>query len=118
MTIFDDFDLDTKKKLVVIWKSMSMEDKDHFINEIALALSVWGSDERGKGIAVGIIRNMLVDGSKNLADFGLYLEYLDESEFSGKEQKFQKAMAVLDGYRFKHGLPSEPSKEFAFNTNS
>lgn len=116
MTVFEDFELETKKKLVVIWKSMNAQDRDHFINQVALALSVWGSDEKGKGIATEIIRNMLVDGSKNLADFALYLEFLDESSLKGKEPQFKKAMAVLEGYRFKHGLPSEPSKEFLFNS--
>ncbi len=115
-TVFDDFNTETKKKLVVIWKAMDGQDRDHFINEVALALSVWGSDDKGKQLAVEIIRNMLVDGSKNLADFGLYLEFLEENAVKGKEDKFRKAMAVLEGYRFKHGLPSEPSREFLFNS--
>ncbi|VVB98527.1 Uncharacterised protein [uncultured archaeon] len=116
-TVFDDFDMETKKKLVVIWKTMDEQDRDHFINQVALSLSVWGSDEKGKDIAVEIIRNMLVDGSKNLADFGLYLEFIDSDELNGKADKFKKAVAVLDGYRFKHGLPSEPNKEFIFNSS-
>ncbi len=114
-TVFDDFDLETKKKLVVIWKAMGEQDKDHFINQVALALSVWGSDEKGKKIAVEIIGNMLEDGSRNLADFGLYLEFLDVESTSGMEGKFKKAIAVLENYRFKHGLPSEPTREFILN---
>ncbi len=115
MTIFENFELNTKKKLVVIWKSMDAQDRDHFINQVALALSVWGSDEKGKNIAVEIIKNMLLDGSKNLADFALYLEFLDEDLFKNKEDKFKKAMVVLENYRFRQGLPSEPSKGFLFN---
>ncbi len=112
MNIFDGFDADMKRKLVVIWKSMSAEDRDHFINQMALSLSVWGSDDRGTKIAVELVKNLLEDGSKNLADFGLYLEYLDERMLSSKEQKYKKAMNMLDDYRFKHALPSEPAKEF------
>jgi hypothetical protein len=32
-----------KSRIVDIWKAMSESDKAHFINQVALALSVWGS---------------------------------------------------------------------------
>ncbi|MEW6529150.1 MAG: hypothetical protein AB1391_04630 [Candidatus Micrarchaeota archaeon] len=112
MALFEDFELNVKKKLVAIWKSMDAKDKDHFINQAALALSIWGNDEKGKDIVVEIIKNMLLDGSKNLADFALYLEFLDEDLIKNKEDKLKKAMSLLENYRFKHGLPSEPSKDF------
>lgn len=112
MTIFEDFNLETKKKLVVIWKSMDAPEHEHFINQVALGISIWGSDEKGKEIAVQIIKNMLIDGSKNLADFGIYLEFLDEDYIKGREEKFKKAMTLLESYRFRHDLPSEPSKQF------
>ncbi|MDD5337137.1 MAG: hypothetical protein PHS02_01505 [Candidatus ainarchaeum sp.] len=112
MVFFDQVSTEAKKKLGIIWKSMSQEDKEHFINQVALALSVLGSDEKGKKLVVELLGNMLEDGSRNLADVGLYLEFLDEAELKGKEDKFKKAQAMLESYRFKHDLPSEPSKEF------
>ncbi len=113
--LFEGFDLPTKKRLVVIWKAMDEEDRDHFINEVALLLSVIGSDEHGKKVVEQLVHNMLEDGSKNLADFGLYLEFLDERMIGAKADRFKKASAVLDSYRFKHGLSSEPTKDFSFN---
>lgn len=114
MALFEDFGADEKKKLVAIWKAMRPADKEHFINQCAIGLSVWGSDERGKKVIASLISNMLEDGSKNLADIGLYLEFLDEGEIKGMEEKFRKAMSLIDSYRFKHDLPSEPAKDFIF----
>ncbi|MBU0586891.1 hypothetical protein KJ780_05245 [Candidatus Micrarchaeota archaeon] len=110
MNIFSDFKVPEKKKLISIWKKMGPKDQDHFINQVALALSVWGSDEKGKKILVQIIDNMIQDGSSNLADFGLYPEFLDEDLIGKKSEKVQRAMNILESYRFKHGLPSEPNK--------
>ncbi|MFA5077365.1 MAG: hypothetical protein WC488_02980 [Candidatus Micrarchaeia archaeon] len=115
MALFDDFESEAKKKLGAIWKAMSQEDREHFINQVALALSVVGSDEKGKKLMAGLLGNMLEDGSRNLADVGLYLEFVDEAELKGKEDKFRKAQSMLENYRFKHDLPSEPSKEFFSN---
>lgn len=115
MSLFEDFGPEEKKRIVEIWKAMSPQDREHFINQAAIGLSVWGSDDKGKNIITNLIRNMLEDGSKNLADFGLYLEFLDEKIISGKEERFRKAIALIDSYRFKHDLPSEPNKDFIFN---
>ncbi len=115
MLIFENFELGIKKKLVVIWKAMNESDRSHFINQVALALSVLGNDEKGKKIAEELVLNMLEDGSKNLSDFGLYLEFLGEKTISGKEEKVAKVSSLVESYRFKHGLPSEPAREFIFN---
>ena len=112
MGFFDDFDQVSRKQLSAIWKGMAPADKEHFINQVSLALSVWGSDDKGKEIAVTLVSNMLEDGSKNLADFGLYPEFLDEKESEGRADKIRRASAILENYRFKHDLPSEPSKDF------
>lgn len=118
MNVFADFEAGAKKTLVAIWNAMDKSDRDHFINQVALALSIWGADERGKKIVIQIIRNMLGDGSKNLADFGLYVEFLDEDVVGTKSDKVKRVISVLESYRFKHDLPSEPSKDFLSNENS
>ena len=112
INVFDNFDQETKKKLVVIWKSMEDGDQEHFINQVALCLSIWGSDEKGKQIAVDTVRALLDDGSKNLADFGIYAGQAGKTGAGEKTGQFKKAAGLLESYRFKHDLPSEPSKSF------
>lgn len=113
MAIFEDIDAETKKKLVIIWKTMSKQDRDHFINQVALTLTILNDVEKGKKLIFEILHNMLEDGSKNLADIGLYFEFLDEDTV--KEIHLKKILSVMGNYRFKQGLPSEPNKEFLFN---
>lgn len=48
MVSLDLLDEKRKGKILGTWKKMSESDKAHFINQVALALSVWGSDQKGK----------------------------------------------------------------------
>lgn len=115
MVSLDFLDDSSKGRIVGIWKSMSESDKAHFINQVALALSVWGSDEKGKRIVVEILRLMTNNGTSTLADFGLYVErVLGNSEVMGLDEKVKRASIIIEGYRIKNALPSEPHKELEF----
>ena len=101
-----------KAKIVDRWKLMSETDKAHFINQVALALSVWGSDDKGRELVVEVLQYMSQNGTSTLADFGIYVEKLLESKSgAGRIAKIKRASLILDGYRIKHSLPSEPHRE-------
>lgn len=101
-----------KEHIITIWKGMSDIDKGHFINQVALALSVWGSDEKGKRLVVDVLRLMTTNGTSTLADFGLYVEKaLKLEEAVGLSSKIKRASIIIEGYRIKNALPSEPHKE-------
>ncbi|MBI5227462.1 hypothetical protein HY988_02635 [Candidatus Micrarchaeota archaeon] len=105
----------SKEKILTEWKGMSDSDKAHFINQVALVLSVWGSDEKGKASVIEVLRAMTTNGSDTLADFGLYIEkILGSSAARGIEDKIRRAAFIVDGYRIKNGLPSEPHKNLDF----
>lgn len=113
--VLDFLDDESKARIVGIWKSMSESDKAHFINQVALALSVWGSDEKGRRVVVEILHLMTNNGTSTLADFGLYVEKaigLKESE--GISDKIKRASIIIEGYRIKNALPSEPHRELEF----
>jgi hypothetical protein len=114
MGAFDKVSGEAKKAMVAIWKTMNPEDKMHFVNQVALALCIWGDDEKGKEMVALILEKLVEDGSKNLADFGLYIEWFmksgGEEIYKTKAEKAKRAALVIDGYRIKHGLPSEPQK--------
>jgi hypothetical protein len=112
MVSLDFLDDECKAKIVSIWKSMSESDKAHFINQVALALSIWGSDEKGKRVVVEVLKNMSHNGTNTLADFGLYVEQvLGAKEASGLNDKIKRAALIIEGYRIKNSLPSEPHRE-------
>jgi hypothetical protein len=100
---------DSKDKIVTIWKRMSEGDKAHFINQVALALSIWGSDRKGKRLVVEVLRFMTDDGTTTLADFGLYIEKLLEAkEASEVANEVKRASVIILGYRIKNSMSSEP----------
>jgi len=108
----DFIDEENKERILVTWKRMSESDKAHFINQVALAMSIWGSDKKGKRLVVEILRIMAEDGTKTLADFGLYLEKaLDLEEASGLDENIKRASLIIEGYRIKNALSSEPHRE-------
>ncbi len=112
MVSLDFIDEKNKTKILQTWKAMSEADKGHFINQVALALSIWGSDEKGKMLVVEILRLMSTNGSSTLADFGLYIEDLLKSkEASEIDDQIKRAALIIEGYRIKHALPSEPHRE-------
>ena len=112
MDVFENVDDEVKSRIIERWKTMSESDKTHFINQVSLALSVWGSDEQGKQLVVDILRAMVSNGSSTLADFGLYAEKTLQSINDGVlKAKIRRASLILDGYRIKNSLPSEPHKE-------
>jgi hypothetical protein len=115
MVDLDFMDEASKTRIISIWKAMSETDKAHFINQVALGLSVWGSDERGKRLVVEILRVMTMNGTHTLADFGLYVENVTGSkEASGIDDKVRRASLIIDGYRIKNSLSSEPHRELDF----
>ncbi len=113
MDVFQNVDSATKSLIVERWKHMSEIDKTHFINQVSLALSVWGSDDAGRRIVVDVLKEMVSNGSSTLADFGLYVDkFFDENKVEGEiKPKVKRASLILDGYRIKNALPSEPHKE-------
>ena len=112
MAALDFLDEENKARIVELWKDMSESDKAHFINQVALALSIWGSDEKGKKMVLEVLRLMTNNGTSTLADFGLYVEKaLASKESAGLEDKIKRAAVIIEGYRIKNALPSEPHRE-------
>lgn len=110
MGVFEDVDEDTKKKIVKVWEKMSEKDRDFFVDQVALGLSIWGSDETGKSFIAKILTKMVEDGSENLSDFGLYVETILE-EANKREEKVRKAGIIIEDYRLRNALSSVPHKE-------
>ncbi len=102
----EDLPAETKDKIVKIWKTMNESNKMHFINQMALALSVWGSDENGKKKVLEVIDAMVSDGSETLSDFGLYISKGVKS--IGDKEK--RANRIIEDYRLKYDLPTFPTK--------
>ena len=113
MGVFEDVDDATKKKIVKVWGTMDEKNKDFFVDQVALAMSIWGSDEAGKAMVAKILSRMVEDGSENLSDFGLYLETVLE-EAGKREDKVRKAGIIIDDYRMRNALSSVPHKEIGF----
>jgi len=112
MVSLDFLDDEAKNRILTTWKSMTESDKAHFINQVALALSVWGSDEKGKRLVVEVLRLMTNNGTQTLADFGLYIDIVTGSkEANGLEEKIKRAATIIEGYRIKNALSSEPHRE-------
>jgi len=112
MADMDIMDEENKEQIIETWKNMSEGDKAHFINQVALALSVWGSSTKGKKLVVDILKTMTSDGTQTLADFGLYiekaLEHIDDEELN---QKIERASLIIEGYRIKNSMSSVPHLE-------
>ena len=112
--MFNDFSDDAKAEIIGKWQTMSETDKAHFINQVALALSVWGSDERGRTLVVEVLRHMNKSGTNTLADFGIFVDRLMKSKSAaGRVSKVRRASLILEGYRIKHSLSSEPHLEIS-----
>jgi len=115
MVSLDFLDEHGKKRVVEIWRGMSETDKTHFINQVAIALSVWGSDERGRRMVVEILKLMTANGTSTLADFGLYVDRaMGIREAEGLNDKIRRASLIIEGYRIKNALSSEPHHELNF----
>jgi len=112
--MFDFISDEAKAKVLDKWRLMSETDKAHFINQVAIALSIWGSDEKGKKLVVEVLKFMTENGTSTLADFGIYTEkLLSIKAVSGRETKIKRASLILEGYRIKHSLPSEPHRDIS-----
>ena len=112
MVFLDVLDQASESRILAVWKNMSESDKAHFINQVALALSVWGSDERGKRMVVQILRMMTENGTQTLADFGLYVERaMGLKEAASLDSKVKRASIIIEGYRIKNSLSSEPHRD-------
>jgi hypothetical protein len=115
MEAFEILNEASRAKIVGIWKAMNESDKGHFINQVALALSVWGSEEKGRRIVIGILNIMCSNGTDTLADFGLYVEKaLTLPDAAGLADRLKRAAVIIEGYRIRNGLPSEPHHELEF----
>jgi len=109
LEILDD---ENKERIINVWRGMSESDRAHFINQVALALSVWGSDSKGKRLVIEILRMMTEDGTGTLADFGLYVEKaLGVSGSADIKEKVRRASLIIEGYRIKNAMSSEPHLE-------
>jgi hypothetical protein len=112
MIPLDVLDDRAKEKVLTTWQDMTESDKAHFINQVALALSVWGSDERGRMAVVEVLRVMVTSGTRTLADFGLYVDRISGSkEAAGIDGKIRRAALIIEGYRAKNAMSSEPHRE-------
>ncbi len=112
MVELDFFDDETKERVLGTWKKMKEEDKGHFINQVSLALSIWGSDERGKMLVLEILKHMIMNGSMNLADFGLYINKMQAHRIAAdRKTKVKRVATIVDGYRIRNSLPPFPQKE-------
>jgi len=112
MIEFDYVGEETKRTILDIWGVMSESDKMHFINQVALALSVWGDDVRGKRLVIEVLEAMAKNSTRTLADFGIYARRAESSRLArDRLKRMKRAMLVLEGYRIKHGLASVPHKE-------
>lgn len=112
MGIFELVDVGTKREMVRLWKAMKQEDRDYFADQVALALSVWGSDEQGRTLVAKVLATLVKDKSENLADFGLYIEdYLEGNSKESRKEQMEKASGVITRYRLKNALTSVPHKE-------
>ncbi|VVC04240.1 Uncharacterised protein [Candidatus Bilamarchaeum dharawalense] len=112
MVALDIIDEENKAKIVTMWKNMSETDKAHFINQVALALSIWGSDEKGKKLVVEVLRFLSNNGTSTLADFGLYIEKVCEvKDAAGLTDKIRRAAKIIESYRIKNALSSEPHRD-------
>jgi len=112
--MLNDFSGEAKAEIIDKWKNMSETDKAHFINQVALALSVWGSDEKGRTLVVEVLRHMNKSGTSTLADFGIFVDKLADSKTAaGRVSKIKRAGIILEGYRIKHALSSEPHLEIS-----
>lgn len=110
--IFDNIDDKIKEKLLRCWQNMGEADKMHFINQVAISLSVWGDDVEGKKMVIEVLRLLAENGSTTLADFGIYVdELLKEKIPESKKAKVKRASLILDGYRIKNNLPSLPHRD-------
>ncbi|RME79481.1 MAG: hypothetical protein D6769_02330 [Methanobacteriota archaeon] len=111
---FANFPLEYKRKLVQVWKHMSTEDREHFINQVTYALAAWGTDKDGRELVAVVIEKLLEDGSMNLADFGLYVDWLMEEGvgniYPDKERGVKKALSLINSYRLRYELPMTPTK--------
>ncbi|MEM4295350.1 MAG: hypothetical protein QXS91_00920 [Candidatus Anstonellales archaeon] len=111
---FADLPGDVKKRLILIWKNMNEEDKEHFINQVTYALASWGIDEKGKELVVVIIEKLIEDGSTNLADFGLYIDWLLKEGaaelYPERKDGIKKAIEYVNEYRMKYELPNSPTR--------
>ncbi|MFH1785343.1 MAG: hypothetical protein ABH842_02860 [Candidatus Micrarchaeota archaeon] len=115
MVALDIIDEENKAKIVTMWKNMSEMDKAHFINQVALALSIWGSDEKGKKLVVEVLRYLSNNGTSTLADFGLYIEKVASTkDAQGMADKIKRASKIIENYRIKNSLSSEPHRELDF----
>ena len=102
----------TKTNILRSWKGMSETDKTHFINQIAIAMSVWGSDKKGEKLVAEVLKMMMTNGTSTLADFGLYVDKLLQIKAgAGKKDKIERAAIILEGYRIKYGLSSIPHRD-------
>lgn len=110
MGVFEGVGEATKKKMVKVWEKMDEKDRDFFVDQVALAMSIWGSDETGKSFIAKILEKMMEDGSENLSDFGLYVESILE-EAEKRQDKVRRASIVIDDYRMRNALSSVPHKE-------
>ncbi len=111
---FADFPPEDKRRLVLVWKKMSPIDREHFINQVAYAMAMWGMDKKGKELVALVIERMLEDDSINLADFGIYLKKLTNEGlldvYKDKADAIKKAIVLIDSYRLKYELPLKPTK--------
>ncbi|MEK6981304.1 MAG: hypothetical protein AABX38_00100 [Candidatus Micrarchaeota archaeon] len=113
MGLFELLDDATKKNSAKIWNGMKQLEKDQFVDQVSLTLSILGSDKDGPKFVTKILSNLVKDGSSNLNDFGLYIETIHDDDKFPEElnQKVHRALSVVEDYRIKHALASEPSKD-------
>jgi|GEM_PF-5389592 hypothetical protein len=96
------FPAQLREQLVSLWKLASDNEKDYFVDQIALTLTFLGDE--GKEVVRRALTHLVEDNCKNVADVGLYIM---------KEVDNPALNNALWRYRFRKGLPGEPRKVIA-----
>ncbi len=106
MVSFKNLDEESKKRIINLWKKMNETDKTHFVNQVAITLSVLGPENGGKKQIADVMKKLIDDGAENLADFGIYMR----AGLKNLDRKERRAVNIVDNYRMKYNLPNMPSK--------
>ncbi len=90
-----------EKELRKRWKTLKDEEKEYFVNQLALFLSIVGADKEGKDILAIIIEKLVRDKAK-LTEMPKHLKWFIENGgleiYKKKENKIKKALHLLEVY--------------------
>ncbi len=90
------------------WKSMSEEEKEYFINQLALFLSVVGNDKQSKDIIAILFEKIVKSKAKSLTEMPKHLKWFIENGgteiYKEKAKELKRALKLLEVYNLKKSL--------------